>query len=160
MTPADELLEPVRRQLARLGVSDAGRDVGPIIDAVKARSRTILQLAEQVATRMDPGRVQFDAKGEQLVRKMGPQFRHSLELARSTLDGITAEQWSAELLLDRLKSVAGQNGLKLGDLLQPVRVVLTGSTVSEPVNELLAVVGREQSIGRLTNYLHDAAARL
>jgi glutamyl-tRNA synthetase len=158
MTPADELLEPAGRQLARLGVSDAGRDLRPIIDAVKARSRTILQLAEQVATRLDPGRVQFDAKGEQLVRKMGPQFRDSLELARSTLDGIAAEQWSADLLLERLKSVAEQNGLKLGDLLQPVRVVLTGSTVSEPVNELLVVVGRERSIGRLTNYLHDAAA--
>ncbi len=158
MTAADELLEPVRRQLARLGVSDAGRDLRPIINVVKARSRTILQLAEQVATRVDPGRVQFDAKGEQLVRKMGPQFRHSLELARTTLNGIAAEQWSAEHLLERLKSVAEQNGLKLGDLLQPVRVVLTGSTVSEPVNELLAVVGRERSIGRLTNYLHDAAA--
>jgi hypothetical protein len=30
--------------------------------------------------------------------------------------------------------------------------------VSEPVNELLAVVGRERSIGRLTSYLRDAAA--
>ncbi len=158
MTPADELLDPVRRQLSRLGVADAGRDLRPIIDAVKARSRTILQLAEQVAKRVDPSRVQFDAKGEQLVRKMGPQFRHSLELARSSLDRVAADEWSAEHLLERLKGVAEQNGLKLGDLLQPIRVVLTGSTVSEPVNELLAVVGRERSIGRLSDYLRDAAA--
>jgi glutamyl/glutaminyl-tRNA synthetase len=33
--------------------------------------------------------------------------------------------------------------------MQPVRVALTGSTVSEPVNELLAVVGRQQSLARL-----------
>ena len=31
--------------------------------------------------------------------------------------------------------------MKLGDIMQPVRVALTGGTVSEPVNELLAVVG-------------------
>ena len=31
-----------------------GRDLGPLIDAVKARSRTILQVAEQVAVRLDP----------------------------------------------------------------------------------------------------------
>jgi microcompartment protein CcmK/EutM len=31
----------------------------------------------------------------------------------------------------------------------PVRVALTGSTVSEPVNELLAVVGRDQALARL-----------
>ena len=30
--------------------------------------------------------------------------------------------------------------------MQPIRVALTGSTVSEPVNELLAVVGRERSL--------------
>jgi hypothetical protein len=33
--------------------------------------------------------------------------------------------------------------------MQPVRVALTGSTVSEPVNELLAVVGRERALRRL-----------
>ena len=51
-----------------------------------------------------------------------------------------------------------QHALKLGDLLQPIRVVLTGSTVSEPVNELLAVTGRDESLGRLAGYLGDAAA--
>jgi hypothetical protein len=33
--------------------------------------------------------------------------------------------------------------------MQPVRVALTGSTVSEPVNELLAVVDRDTALGRL-----------
>jgi glutamyl/glutaminyl-tRNA synthetase len=33
--------------------------------------------------------------------------------------------------------------------MQPIRVALTGSTVSEPVNELLAVVGREASLRRI-----------
>jgi glutamyl-tRNA synthetase len=158
LTPADQLLEPVRRQLARNDVADGGRDLRPIIDAVKSRSRTIVQLAEQVAVRLDRSRVRFDAKGEQLVRKMGPQFRQSLELAGRTFDRIPPGQWSAEHLLEVLKATAEQSGLKLGDLLQPIRVVLTGSTVSEPVNELLAVVGREESIGRLADYLRDAAA--
>jgi glutamyl-tRNA synthetase len=158
LTPADQLLEPVRRLLARSEVTDQGRDLRPIIDAVKPRSRTIVQLAEQVAVRLDRNRVRLDAKGEQLVRKMGPQFRQSLELARRTFDAIAPEQWSAEQLLEVLRAAAEQNGLKLGDLLQPIRVVLTGGTVSEPVNELLAVVGREESIGRLTDYLRDAAA--
>jgi glutamyl-tRNA synthetase len=40
--------------------------------------------------------------------------------------------------------------MKLGDLLQPIRVAITGTTVSEPVNELLEVVGRSSSLARLT----------
>jgi glutamyl-tRNA synthetase len=55
-----------------------------------------------------------------------------------------------------LKGVAEANGLKLGDVMQPVRVALTGSTVSEPVNELLSVVGQPRSIQALKN----TAARL
>jgi glutamyl/glutaminyl-tRNA synthetase len=33
--------------------------------------------------------------------------------------------------------------------MQPIRVALTGSTVSEPVNELLVVVGRAAALERL-----------
>jgi len=157
-TPADELLEPVRRELARLGIAPDTRDLRPLIDAVKTRSRTIVQLAEQIAVRLDRSRVRLDPKGEQLVRKMGPQFRQSLELARGTLAAVPPSEWSAGRLLETLKAAAEQNGLKLGDLLQPIRVVLTGSTVSEPVNELLAVTGQEESLGRLAGYLGDAAA--
>jgi glutamyl-tRNA synthetase len=157
-TPADELLEPVRRELGRLGVAADGRDLRPLIDAVKLRSRTIVQLAEQVAVRVDRTHVRLDPKGEQLVRKMGAQFPRSLELAQRALDPVPAGEWSAARLLEVLKGAAEQNGLKLGDLLQPIRVVLTGSTVSEPVNELLAVIGREESLGRLAGYRGDAAA--
>jgi hypothetical protein len=35
--------------------------------------------------------------------------------------------------------------------MQPVRVALTGSTVSEPVNELLVVVGPQKSTDTLTS---------
>src|SRR5881296_2878232 len=43
--PAEELLPPVRRELDRMGVSWNGRDLTPLVDAVKARSRTILHVA-------------------------------------------------------------------------------------------------------------------
>jgi glutamyl-tRNA synthetase len=58
-------------------------------------------------------------------------------------------EWHPEPLLAAAKAVAESSGAKLGDILQPVRVALTGSTVSEPVNELLAVVGKEESLRRI-----------
>jgi glutamyl-tRNA synthetase len=145
---AEELLAPVRRQLARMGV-DSDRDLRPIIDSVKARSRTILDVAQQVAVRLNPARSTLDAKGEALVRKMGPTFGRNLTLASDALKGLTAGEWTPDRLLETLRNVAEVHGAKLGDVMQPVRVALTGSTVSEPVNELLAVVGREQSLNRL-----------
>ena len=147
--PSEELLAPVRRRLAQIGVDEGGRDLRPLIDAVKARSRTILHVADQVAVRLDPSRAQLEAKGEALIRKMGPAFARNLRLAVAALEEISAPAWTPERVLESLKHAAERNGLKLGDAMQPVRVALTGSTVSEPVNELLAVVDRTVALTRL-----------
>ncbi|MGI9042323.1 MAG: hypothetical protein ACR2HK_14685, partial [Gemmatimonadales bacterium] len=123
----------------------------------------IIHLAEQVAVRLDPARAALDPKGETLIRHMGPAFSANLELAARALEALYPEDWTAERLLETLKAAAAEHGLKLGDALQPIRVALTGSTVSEPVNELLAVVGRERSLRRMQEVAHqwtggDAAA--
>jgi glutamyl-tRNA synthetase len=80
---------------------------------------------------------------------MGPAFAANLALGAAALDALGPGDWSADRLLESLRTLAESRGLKLGDVMQPIRVALTGSTVSEPVNELLAVVGRETSIRRL-----------
>ena len=146
--PVEELEQPVRRQLEQMDVK-VNRDLRPLIDSVKARSRTILHVAQQVAVRLDPTRATLDAKGEALLKKMGPAFGRNLGLAAAALERIDAAGWNPDRLLETLKKVAENEAAKLGDVMQPVRVALTGSTVSEPVNELLAVIGREQSLRRL-----------
>jgi glutamyl-tRNA synthetase len=83
------------------------------------------------------------------MRKMGPAFQHNLALVGDALAAVPADQWTPDVLLDRVKSAAEDAGLKLGDALQPVRVALTGSTVSEPVNVLLATVGPGASLARI-----------
>ena len=153
--PADELLEPVQRQLGRMGIPANG-DLRPVIDSVKARSRTVLHIAEQVAVRLDPSRATLDAKGEALMRKMGSSFTRNLGLASDALARLGPNDWNPDRLVATLKGVAEEQSLKLGDVMQPVRVALTGSTVSEPVNELLAVVGRERSLRRLAEVASGA----
>jgi glutamyl-tRNA synthetase len=148
--PVEELIEPVRRQLAIMGVKADG-DLKSLINSVKARSRTILHVAEQVAVRIDPERIHTpDERGLALIAKMGwPTFQENLARARTALEYIPPAEWNPDQLLATLKAVAETNKLKLGDVMQPVRVALTGSTVSEPVNELLHVVGRNSSINTL-----------
>jgi glutamyl-tRNA synthetase len=153
--PAEELVEPVRRQLTRMGI-DSSRELAPLIDSVKARSRTLLHVAEQVAVRLDPTRSSLDSKAEAFIQKTGASFAHHLTLASGALDKLGSGEWRPDSLLAALREVAASNGLKLGDVMQPIRIALTGSTVSEPVNELLAVVGREVSLRRL----RETASRL
>ncbi len=146
--PASALLAPVQRQLGILGVDPGHRDLAPLIDAVKARSRTILHVAEQVAVRLE-GAKGRDEKGEKLVAKLGEAYGRNLALMRAALEPLGDADWTAERILEALTAAAEVHGLKLGDAMQPVRVALTGGTVSEPVNELLAVVGRSAALERL-----------
>lgn len=147
--PAEALLPDVERQLQRLGAQYGTRDIRPIIDACKARSRTITHLAEQVAVRLDAGRVVRDTKGDGLAAKLGLAFAQNLRHAVAALERLDEAAWVPERTLETLTGAAAEHGLKLGDLMQPIRVALTGSTVSEPVNELLTVVGRDASLARL-----------
>jgi glutamyl-tRNA synthetase len=150
--PAAELLEPVRRELGRMEVATNGRPLEPLIDSVKARSRTILDIATQVAVRIDAARVVLDEKAQQFRKKAGDAFRRNLELVVAALEAVPAAEWTAEGVLGAIKGKAEQNQVKLGDAMQPIRIALTGTTVSEPVNELLVVVGRDASIQRLKSF--------
>ena len=147
--PSEELEPEVRRELAAMGVTLDARPLTPVIDAVKARSRLITDIAGQVAVRLDPARASVDEKGAALQKKLGAAFQANLALAVGALEGVGAADWVAGKLTDPLKAAAEAKGLKLGDVMQPIRVALTGGTVSEPVNELLAVVGREVALARL-----------
>jgi glutamyl-tRNA synthetase len=147
--PASELLGPVRRQLEQLGVRAGDRPLEPLIDAVKARSRTVIQLAEQIGVRLDASTITRDAKAEALVQKLGAAYGANLALAAGALRALPTADWNTEGLVAALKATAESLGIKLGDLMQPIRVALTGTTVSEPVNELLVVVGRDESLRRM-----------
>ena len=147
--PAESLVDPVSDTLAQLGVDAGGSDLVALIDAVKTRSRTIPHIAKQVAVRLDAGRIARDAKADKLVAKLGAAFQTNLALVIEALEATDTEQWHADRLVETLRQVSQTNELNLGDVMQPVRVALTGSTVSEPVDQLLAVVGRDESLARL-----------
>jgi glutamyl-tRNA synthetase len=53
-----------------------------------------------------------------------------------------------------VRSFAEAEGLKLGQIAQPLRAALTGSTVSPGVFEVMTVLGKAEVLGRLA----DAAA--
>jgi glutamyl-tRNA synthetase len=149
MRPED-LLAPLVRELGKRDIAIGSPDsLIPYVDTVKARSRTLIDLADQVAIRLAEQAPPLDEKGEQFVRKLGTGYAQAVARAHATLSAIPATEWNRERILETLKTAVADSGMKLGDLLQPIRVAVTGSVVSEPVNELLEVVGREKSLTRL-----------
>jgi glutamyl-tRNA synthetase len=146
LASADALYPLVEPELARLGLA-RGRDaVLHAITAVKTRSRTTLDVARQVAVRLDAGCVELDEKAQKEIAKDPAWYRASLEASLAALRGA---EWTPDVLEARLRALAQERGVAAGKIFQPIRVALTGGTVSEPVNELLHVVGKEAALARL-----------
>jgi len=145
-TPPEELYDLVAPPLSALGVT-ADRDaIVRAIAAVKTRSRTTLDVARQVAVRLDSRHVVFDDKAKREIAKDETGYRAALDAAAAAL---RETDWSPAGLERQLRALADARGVAAGRIFQPIRVALTGGTVSEPVNELLAVIGREQALARL-----------
>ena len=155
MTPAEELYPLVAPQLAQLGVNGNKEAVLKAIAAVKTRSRTTLDVGKQVAVRLDAKHVEFDDKAKKEISKDPAAYKASLEASLAVLK---AADWRPEALERTLRALAEQQGVAAGKIFQPIRIALTGGTVSEPVNELLYVVGKEAALERLGAAIrrHDA----
>lgn len=63
---------------------------------------------------------------------------------------LTDDDWSADRLKDSLEQVGEAHGLKLGKAQAPVRVAVTGRTVGPPLFEALEVLGRAETLRRMT----------
>jgi len=146
MGSGEDLYALVARQLAQLGVQGDRDRVIRVITAVKTRSRTTLEVARQVAVRLDAARVELDQKAEKEIAKDPAAYWASLE---ASVAALRETEWTSEALERRLRALAEERGVPAGSVFQPIRIALTGGTVSEPVNELLYVVGKEAALKRL-----------
>src|SRR5229473_274571 len=146
MTSAEELYPLIQPRLEELGVNGNGDAVLRAIAAVKTRSRTTLDVARQVAVRLDRRFVEVDEKAAREIAKDPAAYRSALEASVVVLRGA---DWSPEGLEKTLRALAEQRGVAAGKIFQPIRIALTGGTVSEPVNQLLYVIGKAAALKRL-----------
>jgi len=151
MTSAEELYPLIQPRLEELGVNGNRDAVLRAIAAVKTRSRTTLDVARQVAVRLDRKFVEVDEKATREIAKDPPAYRSALEASVVVLRDA---EWSPEGLEKTLRTLAEQRGVAAGKIFQPIRIALTGGTVAEPVNQLLYVIGKDAALKRL-----EAAAK-
>ncbi|MBK8964879.1 MAG: glutamate--tRNA ligase [Candidatus Competibacteraceae bacterium] len=66
-------------------------------------------------------------------------------------------EWRAEPIHDAVKRSAEQEGLALGKVAQPLRVAVSGTAVSPPIDITLALLGRAKTLARIDralDYIH------
>lgn len=117
---------------------------------VKDRSRTLIELAASLRF--------FIADQIEIDEKLKNKFltEKSLPILKSVvvvLEKLTSfDEGNIKVALE---AFIAETGLKLGDLAQPLRVTLTGSTVSPGIFEVLSLLGKEKVLKRLKNVIQS-----
>jgi len=149
------LVPHLRMQLRRLGIdSDDRQLLEGVILAQRERAKTLKEMAENSRCfftddiRMDPKAVakHFTVDGIAGLGKV-----------RSRLAAL--EEWNATAINAALNALAMELQVGLGKIAQPVRVAVTGTAVSPPIDATLALLGRERSLARLDAAISGAASR-
>jgi glutamyl-tRNA synthetase len=135
----------LRWQLAQLEVDTAG---GPDLEAVaaaqKERAKTLKDMAtSSVFFFREPAWYEEKAAKKNLT----PESKPHLERAHEALAGLS--DWSAGSIHALMQALAEQAGVGLGKIAQPIRVAVSGGSVSPPIDQTLAILGPEQVLKRL-----------
>ena len=148
------LAEMVRPFLERLGVTPPAPDDPRFlkaVESVKPRARTLKEMAEMMLFYFVE-EVTYEEKAARkfLTREIVPV----LEELKRRLEALPAFEEKA--LEDLFRGLAEEYQLKLKHVAQPVRVALTGRTVSPGLFEIMDILGRETVLKRLEKALSYA----
>lgn len=137
--------EPLGDQLKKLGVD---YHHGPSLEQVVALQAERTKTLEEMAERSIYFYQDVTDYDENAARKhLTPDIAAALKITHDRIAGLT--NWDKEAIHQVIINVAEESGLKLGKLAQPIRVAVTGNTVSPPIDATLFLIGQEQVVDRL-----------
>jgi glutamyl-tRNA synthetase len=111
---------------------------------LKERAKTLIELLDSAAYLYMPRPLPMEDKAAMLLDSVTRTQIASLADALSKLP-----EWDSVTTEAAIRAFAEANALKLGQIAQPLRAALTGKTTSPPLFDVMAVMGREETLARL-----------
>lgn len=115
-----------------------------VIETLTLRSKTLEEMAEGARFYFEKALTYEEKAAKKFLKAAALE---PLKLLLAKLEATTSfDQTTVE---DQFKAVMDQTGLKLGKIAQPLRVALTGKTVSPGIFEIIAVLGKDKTVARI-----------
>lgn len=133
------------RQLDRLGISDTSEvELERVVIAQRERCKTIKDMAD--SSRFFFGSsVKVDRKASE--KYLSADALNALDELAGRLDALP--EWTPEMIHSSVSGLATDRSVSLGKIAQPLRVAVTGSTVSPPIDQTLSILGKARTLARL-----------
>ncbi len=152
----EELADHLLFHLENLGIEAKNDEfTRGVIETLQPRSKTLVEMAKGAAFYYQD-EVQFDEKAAKKFLKPD-----TLDVLQKSVDYIGAlEKYTQEALETVFKQIMEETDLKFGKIAQPVRVAITGTTVSPGIFEMLLALGKEKTVQRIEkaiDFIQDTA---
>lgn len=145
MTPA-QLLERARPFILAQGLDPDADWAEQAVSMFQPRADTLVQLAAKLAPFWDRAH-RVDIAPDAAAKFLTDESRAMLARLSERLAAVTPFETAA--LEQATRSFVEESGLKMKHVGQPLRVALTGDTVSPPIFDCMQVFGRDVSLARL-----------
>jgi glutamyl-tRNA synthetase len=146
---AGRLASEVIPFLENMGIQAPDGDfVKSVVLDLQSRSKTLIEMAESSAFYFSDD-IAYDEKLRQ--EYLNPEGLGYLEALVQKLTAL--ERFSKEGIENLLRSIAEERAVKLKAVVQPVRVALTGKTVSPGIDQVMITLGKERVLRRIQKVL-------
>jgi glutamyl-tRNA synthetase len=153
--PNAQLAQEIKPFITKAGYTTAYDDawLEKMVATLKERAKTLVELVDFAKFYL---RDDIDMEAKAAAKFLKPEVKEPLGALASEFENITGD--FSEASIQRVfEEVLARFALKLGQLAQPVRVALTGGTVSPGIYEVIAVLGRDRTVARLRKALAQIA---
>jgi glutamyl-tRNA synthetase len=135
--------------IGQLGIDPAqGPALELVVEALAERAKTLVEMA-QSAVFFYRAPTEYDEKAAS--KHVTAEILPVLQTLHERLSGLTA--WTAQTIHDEIHRLATEQELGLGKIAQPLRVAVSGSAVSPPIDKTLELLGREEVLARIARLL-------
>lgn len=126
-----------------------------VVETLKSRSKTLVDMAQSAVFYYQEN-IQYEEKAAlkflttdalYMLEKSAEDIHDLIDFTRASLENV-------------FKTTMAQTGLKFGKIAQPLRVAITGTTVSPGIFEMLLALGREKTVKRIRSavkYIQERA---
>ena len=141
----EELADPLLFHLKDLGINaENNAFTQGVIQTLQPRSKTLVEMAQGAAFYYQDD-VKFDEKAAD--KFLNPDIKAILQKSADYIKGL--EEYTQEELENVFKRIMEETDLKFGKIAQPLRVAITGTTMSPGIFEMLLALGKDKTIQRI-----------
>jgi glutamyl-tRNA synthetase len=130
--------------------------MGKVAAVAKAQQERAKTLKEMAANSLFFFRdvTAYDEKAA--AKNLSAETAPILEAVKAKLAALP--EWKAPAIHEAINAIAAEKGLGLGKVAQPIRVAVSGGTVSPPIDVTLEILGRDVTVARLAKAIEFATA--